>query len=158
MWERRRAAAFLTLYQSVDATQKQCLSSILANKAKTRLELTAFLNKWAHQLQQPALPGGKKRVVAANPVLHRATLRLLTHFPPISSTSSSGGTAVSTKKHEAKSTIMNLEALFASKDKSIRRLMLQAIDARLPTPSSRLSNVHTAPTVATEITRACISR
>jgi hypothetical protein len=153
LWERRRAAAFLTMYQSLDSTQKQCFSSILASKAKTRLELTAFLSKWTHQLHQPALPGGKKRVVAANPVLHRATLRLLAHFPPCSS-----GAPAGHKKTDARGSTVNLENIFALKDKSIRRLMLQAIDPRLPTPSSRLSNVHNAVTVAAEITRACNSR
>jgi len=155
LWERRRAAAFLTMYQSLDSTQKQCLSSILASKAKTRLELSAFLGKWTHQLHQPALPGGKKRVLAANPVLHRATMRLLTNFPP----SSVGGMTTTTKKVDSKSlSSVNLENIFSFKDKSIRRQLLQALDPRLPIASSRLSNVHNAVTVAAEITRACSAR
>lgn len=155
LWERRRAAAFVTMYQSLDNTQRQCLGSILASKAKTRLELSAFLGKWTHQLHQPALPGGKKRVLAANPVLHRATMRLLAHFPP----SSAGGVATGAKKAESNNiSSVNLENIFSFKDKSIRRLLLQALDPRLPIASSRLSNVHNTVTVAADITRACSAR
>lgn len=156
LWERRRATAFLTMFQCLDNTQKQCLSSILASKAKTRQELSVFLGKWTQQLHQPALPGGKKRIVAANPVLHRATLRLLTHFPPTTNSGSGSGGAVGVKKPAG--SLVNLENLFASKDKSVRRLLLQAIDPRLPTPSSRLSNVHNSVAVAAEVTRACTAR
>ena len=160
LWERRRATAFLTMYQCLDNTQKQCLSSILASKAKTRTELTVFLTRWTQQLHQPPLPGGKKRVMAGNPVLHRATLRLLAHFPPKTTGGGGGGGSGSgvagTKKPG--SSLVHLENLFTSKDKAIRRLLLQAIDPRLPTPSSRLSNVHNAVVVAAEISRACTSR
>lgn len=159
LWERRRAAAFLTMYQTLDGTQKQCLSSILANKAKSRQELSTFLGKWTHQLHQPVLPGDKKRVMAANPVLHRATLRLLAHFPPNSAfNGGTGAAAGGHKKSDSKGTTINLENLFSFKDKSIRRQLLQAIAPRLPTPSSRLSNAHNSVAVAAEITRACNSR